>query len=60
MASVNGRGDKLHPCLVPQLVGKLFDLSPLFRTAARGLAYKTLIHLIKSSPRPNVFKVENK
>ena len=44
------------PCLFPRWRGKLSHLSPLVRTAAVGVLYRTLIQLTKWSPRLNFFR----
>ena len=54
---LNRSGESGHPCLVPDLRGKAFNLSPMSMVLALGLSYRAYIMLRYVSSIPNLLRV---
>lgn len=53
-------GESGHPCLVPWCKVKLGEGIPFVSIVALGEVYSVVIHWIKDSLKPNVWRVGNK
>lgn len=53
-------GESGHPCLVPWCKVKLVEVIPFVTIVALGEVYSIVIHWMKDSSKPNLWRVVNK